>query len=176
MLIVGIDPSLSQTAMVIGSSASEFSVTLHKTKCQGDAVADRCRRYEVLVADVMRVLDPLRQAGETIRIFLEGYSFNSKFGGERLGEYGGILRWHLVDCDPLLTEVAPASLKKFVVGKGGAKKEMMLLKCFANWQYEAKGNDDADAFGLFRLGLCACGVDAPQNVAQREVLAKMQGA
>lgn len=178
LLIVGIDPSLAQTAMVIGTSPTDFLVTLHKTKPLGDRVSDRVERYAEQVHSLVAALDAYaerREAGSIrLRIFLEGYAFGCKHT-ERLCEFGGLLRWHLVDHDPELVEVAPGSLKKFVAGKGSAPKDMMLMHCLKQWGYEAQGNDDADAYGLFRLGLCACGLDEPRNNAQREVIEKLQG-
>lgn len=172
MLVVGIDPSLSKTAVVIGSGPTDFKVFLHTSKPLGDSAAARVGRYDKLVAEIMQSLHVVGE-GYGVRIFLENYSFNSKFGGEHLGEYGGLLRWHLVDHDPQLTEVAPATLKKFVTGKGVGQKEQVMLSVFKNWGYEPRGNDDADAYGLFRLGLCVCGLDEPKNQAQRECVAKV---
>ncbi len=181
MVVLGIDPSLTQTCVVCGTSPTDFTVSWHKSKPLGDTVADRVARYDRLVASIMKAVDAATLAPFTdinqaeflpCRIFIENYSFGSKWDQHSLAELGGILRWHLVDRDEALKEVAPARLKKFVCG-GGAKKEMMLMKCLQNWGYEAKGNDDADAFGLYRLGLCACGLDVPQNAAQREVIEKI---
>ena len=36
-------------------------------------------------------------------------------------------------------------------------------------------NDHADAFGLYRLGLCACGLAPMANQAQREAVEKVVG-
>ena len=177
MIVIGIDPSLSCTAVVMGRSPDSIQWSLHKSKPFGASAADRCARYDDLVASIMASIRSLlfkSEDDEKVRIFLEGYSFGSKFARETLGEFGGILRWHLVDLDEDLIEVQPTTLKKFVTGKGGAKKEQMMLKCQTTWGYEAQGNDDADAYGLFRLGCCVCGLDEPTNQAQREVVEKLK--
>ena len=177
MIVCGVDPSLSQTAIVIGTGLNDMAVYLCRTKPLGDTCMQRTTRYDQLVSEVVRCISgyPGVTNGADVHIFLEGYSFNSKFGGEKLGEYGGILRWHLVEFDTTLTEVSPATLKKFVTGKGGAKKEMMMLKVNTTWGYEPRGNDDADAYGLWRLGRCCCGLDEPKNAAQREAVATVMG-
>ena len=175
MIVIGIDPSLSCTAMVMGRSPDSVSLTLHKSKPLGASAAERCARYDDLVAGIVRAIKSHGiYESEVVRVFLEGYSFGSKFARETLGEFGGILRWHLVDFDNDLVEVQPTSLKKFVTGKGGAKKEMMMLKCQTLFGYEPQGNDDADAYGLFRLGCCVCGLAEPMNQAQREVVEKLK--
>lgn len=169
MIVCGIDPSLSQTAVVIGSGPSDFKVFNHKSKPLGASPASRVARYDALVAEIMVSIRTNRPE----RIFIEGYAFGSKMSREVLGEFGGILRWHLVEIDPLLTEISPMGLKKFVTGKGAGQKDQMMLGVYRNWGYEPHGNDDADAFGLWKMGLCICGQEEPTNQAQREAVAKV---
>ena len=169
MIVCGIDPSLSQTAVVIGSGPKDFKVFNHKSKPLGSSPASRVARYDRLVAEVMVTINSNRPD----RIFIEGYAFGAKMAREVLGEFGGILRWHLVEIDPLLTEISPMGLKKFVTGKGAGQKDQMMLGVFRNWGYEPHGNDDADAFGLWKMGLCICGQEEPTNQAQREAVAKV---
>lgn len=171
MIVCGIDPSLSQTAVVVGSGPKDFKVFGHCSKPLGDSAAARVNRYDRLVSEIMQTIE----ATAPDRIFIEGYAFGAKMKREVLGEFGGILRWHLVTIDPQLCEVSPLGLKKFVTGKGAGQKEQMMLGVFRNWGYEPSGNDDADAYGLWRLGLCVCGLDEPTNQAQREAVAKVKG-
>lgn len=184
MIVIGIDPSLTQTAVVIGTSPTDFKVTFHKSKPLGDTVRHRVQRYDNLVASVMRVIEKATINSPFVginqdeflpcRIFLENYAFGCKWDQHALAELGGLIRWHLVDRDPDLCEVAPASLKRFVTGKGTAKKEMMLMHVQKQWGYESQNSDDCDAFGLYRLGLCVCGLDEPKNQAQRDVVGKLR--
>ena len=121
--VVGIDPSLTGTAVVIGDGAlwklGEFS-----SKNAGDDVRSRVARYDALVAGVVKFIE---EHGPVAAIFIEGYSFGSNMPGKNgTVEFGGILRWHLVDLAPRVYEVAPATLKKFVTGKGNAPKNTML--------------------------------------------------
>lgn len=172
MIVCGIDPSLSQTAVVIGSGPKDFKVFSFKSKPLGASPASRVARYDGLVARIMAAIN----ANRPDRIFIEGYAFGAKMAREVLGEFGGVLRWHLVEIDPLLTEISPMGLKKFVTGKGAGQKDQMMLGVFRNWGYEPSGNDDADAFGLWKMGLCICGQEQPTNQAQREAVAKVKGA
>ena len=49
--------------------------------------------------------------------------------------------------------IAPGTLKKFVTGKGNAKKDLMLLKVYKKWGEEFEVDDLADAYGLARMAL-----------------------
>lgn len=171
MIVAGIDPSLSQTAVVLGSGPQDFKVFNFSSKPLGTSPGARVARYDGLVARIMATISEHQPE----RIFIEGYAFGAKMAREVLGEFGGILRWHLVEIDPLLTEVSPMGLKKFVTGKGAGQKDQMMLGVFRNWGYEPRGNDDADAYGLWRLGRCVCGLDEPSNQAQREAVEKVKG-
>jgi crossover junction endodeoxyribonuclease RuvC len=48
--------------------------------------------------------------------------------------------------------VAPTALKKFITGKGNAKKELMLMKIFKRYGLEFENNNLADAYALARYG------------------------
>ena len=171
--VIGIDPSLSKTAIVIGSEHRKEKVFLITSKPLGDSVCQRMSRFEQMVAGIMRTIRENTDPLSVSRIFIENYSFGSKFAREALGEFGGILRWHLVEVDPQIVEVAPTTMKKFVTGKGNGDKDAVRMHCLKNWGYESQGNDDADAYGLWRLGLCVCGLDDAMNQAQRESVKKL---
>ena len=49
--------------------------------------------------------------------------------------------------------IAPGTLKKFVTGKGNAKKDLMLLKVYKKWGVEFDNDNLADAYGLARMAL-----------------------
>jgi crossover junction endodeoxyribonuclease RuvC len=74
-------------------------------------------------------------------------------------ELGTVIRSFLHRSNLDFIEVAPTALKKFVTGKGSAKKEVMILELFKRWQREFKDNDQADAFGLMKFGEALLGQD-----------------
>ena len=49
--------------------------------------------------------------------------------------------------------VTPGELKKFITGKGQAKKDLILLNVFKRWGVEFDNSDLADAYGLSRMAL-----------------------
>lgn len=96
--------------------------------------------------------------GDIDYIFLEGYSYNSRAGKQfDVGELGGVIKcyFRLVHPKAQLVVVPPTSLKKFTVGAGNAKKELM-----REWVYRKYGigsetlktNDEVDAFALCQFG------------------------
>lgn len=166
--IIGIDPSLTRTGIAIGDER-ECWVTECTSRPRGDALADRVERYVALASHILEHVEP----AEPRAIYIEGYSFGHNHAGQRwLVEFGGVLRWHLVDVCRVV-EVPPATLKKFVTGKGNSKKETMLAHIASRWGRVFDNADLGDAFGLYRLGLVAEGIVEADNAAQREAVAKL---
>jgi Holliday junction resolvasome RuvABC endonuclease subunit len=148
-MILAIDPILVGTAVARGD-LSGIEVRRFTSQPSGQYAAARIARYDRLVAEVMDWIGP----GPYDAIFLEGYSFGSNDAhGRWITEYGGILRWHLVDRTSKLWEVSPFTLKLFAAGHGRAKKPVV-SKCLRDkYGVEFDSDDEYDAFGLFRIGL-----------------------
>lgn len=95
-------------------------------------------------------------------VVMEGYANAAKFGREIAGELGGIVKVAVLDelgKPPLI--VPPTSLKKFVTGRGNAKKNEMLLGVFKQWGVEFADDNQADAFALEKFGYAYNGWDGP---------------
>ncbi|QDU61260.1 Crossover junction endodeoxyribonuclease RuvC [Planctomycetes bacterium Pan216] len=164
--IVGIDASLTNTAVVIGDGR-EWHAKEFPSKSLGEAVADRVMRYDLLVASILDYL----KSHFINAIYIESYSFGHNLAGQsRLCELGGILRWHLVDLSNRIVEVPPTTLKKFVTGKGNAPKDVMLAHIQKRWEQLFESNDVGDAFGLYQLGLVAEGIVEPATVAMAQAV------
>lgn len=124
---------------------------------------DRFVRYSQIATKLLDIIEHTKFAG----VFIEGYSFNSKFNGVTMGEIGGILRYFLWQNDSaqVIIEVPPTSLKTFVTGRGTAKKEVMMLEVYKRWSFSPKNNDEADAYGLAMFGAVWLGIqmDLPKK-------------
>ena len=169
IIVCGIDPSIAGTAVCTGTGPQETSLQRFPTKKIGDDVGARIRRLEVLAELLMGHLEPIKPQV----IFLEHYSFGSVHGGEYLGEWGGILRWHLVAITPHVFEVAPLTIKKFITGKGAGKKDVIAGHLGKHWGRTFANDDQADAFSLYQMALVAVGAVEARNEAQREAVAKV---
>lgn len=168
IIVAGIDPSLSATAVVVGSSPDDFADELFGSTNQGDTCRQRVDRYQMLIQRIMLLIDDRQPS----LILLEGYSHGSKTSGmtqTKMSEFGGLLRLYLLDHADVI-EVPPATLKKFVLGKGTGKKDVMLKEVYKRWGYDTDSDDEADAYGLFRMGLMLAGKDEPANAKQSEAL------
>lgn len=86
-------------------------------------------------------------------VVMEGYANAAKFGREMAGELGGVVKLvtlDVINIPPVV--VPPTSLKKFVTGKGNAKKNEMLLGVFKRWGAEFTDDNQADAYSLEKFG------------------------
>ena len=173
-MIVGIDPSLKATAIVagIGPDVNQYAVCEFGSTSVGDGVRGRIARYEDLTG---RVIDWLETAAPIDAIYIEAYSFGSNDASAKyIAEYGGILRFHLVDLCPRIVEVAPMTLKKFATGKGAGKKDMIAAHLTKRYGVMFGTSDLFDAYALYRLGRVAEGLDEAQCLAQRECAEKVK--
>lgn len=171
--LTAIDPSLSGTAMCSGRQIKEERLERFPTKNQGDDVPGRLKRVGLILDGVV----PHLAAIQPKLILIEGYSMGSRNGRELAGELGFALRWHCIEHTPVILEVAPTTLKKFITGSGGAKMQKSDMKACIQKDYGrlflGNGSDDlADAFGLYLMALAAVGAVPMTNAAQREAVAK----
>lgn len=174
MICCGIDPSLSCTGVVVSDpdrGPEAYLLREFKSKSLGDDVRQRMMRFEELIG---RINTFLEDCGVT-HVFLESYSFSSKFNVTLLAEFGGLLRWHLMQYE-VVKEVAPTTLKKFVTGAGNTKgKDLFVGHVVKRYGVMLGSSDSYDAYGLWRLGRCCLAIDECDNDAQREAVAKVMG-
>lgn len=169
--IIGIDPSLTNTAVIRGD-ARDYQIATFGSTFEGDRVVERVERYDGLVAGIMDWI-----GSEPVdAIYIEAYSYGSNDARAKFSaEYGGILRWHLAELTDRIFEVAPMTLKKFCTGAGKGGKELVCAHLSRRWHVMFGSNDEFDAFGLFRLGLVAEGLYEATNQAEREAADKALG-
>lgn len=181
--VAGLDPSLRSFGMCLYDlDTGEVSMAVAGDKTPATELLDRLGRYKRLTEEVLRFLPkggPANSPPYPRLVAIEGYSYNSKGRGVGdLLEFGGILREVLVNGYQYpVTEVAPALLKKFIIGKGGGKgtdKTAMVLATYKRYGQEFDTSDEADAYGLARIAACLVGADEPATTFQREVIAKLK--
>lgn len=163
-MIVGIDPSLSGTAVMyggLGDPDPESRVFCLKSKGR-QSVRSRVDRFCCLaevVADAVRSIGPKA-------VFIEGYSFASRTAGQAsIHEYGGLLRWHLsraVTCD--IVELPPSTVKKFFSGKGNATKEQMADAAIDRYGFRSDDDNIVDAYAVWRLGCVISGAEPKDSI------------
>ena len=145
MIVLGIDPSLSNFTAISSNGNREYQI---KPKTRG---------VERLI-EIRSKLDSMIMIEATDLVVLEGYSYCSVGLTYQIGELGGIIRVRLKELGISETRgnlliVPPTKLKKFVTGKGNSKKDELMMRVLKRWGYESKNNDVADAYSLMRYGL-----------------------
>lgn len=90
-------------------------------------------------------------------VVIEGYAYAGKFNNSLQYELGACIRMRLYERSVSFVEVPPTSLKKFVTGKGNAKKDLMLLGVYKRWDFDTEDDNEADAFGLAKFGRAMIG-------------------
>ena len=115
---------------------------------------NRPRRYDTILTTLLTVLisHPIDL------VVIEGYSYMSTGQTLYLAELGGIVKHELYKREKTVVEVPPSTLKKFVTGKGNAKKDQMMLAIYKRWGTEFDNNDAADAYALAQYGRTLPGV------------------
>lgn len=166
-MIIGIDPSLTGTAVVKGPGLENWSMGRFGSDFVDDSVSQRVARYEQLVYEIMEFI----AVDSASIIMLEAYSFGSQGRARYSAEFGGILRWHLDTLTSNIHEVAPLTLKKFAVS-GKASKNVIGAHLALRYAVKFADDDAYDAFGLFAMGCVAAGKSKPLDKAQAEAVAK----
>lgn len=107
-------------------------------------------------------------------VCMEGYAAGSKFGREKAGELGAVVKLELYMSASRIfpTIVSPGGLKKFILGKGVGGKNEILLGCYKRWAVDFKNDNAADAYGLARLAE-AIHTGKTEFAYEREVIAKL---
>lgn len=173
--IISIDPSLTGTAVFIGSHPCRYHHERFSSKPLGQDTRNRILRFEDLAARVYRFC---RNAENVSHIVIEDYSYGTNDANSRyVAEYRGILGYLLSglwDRQPIIVDANIQHLKKYVTGKANTKKEFLRVETYKRWEVEFDSNDEVDAYGLYRIGLCLNGHDTPETNAQREVIQKLE--
>jgi len=170
-VILAIDPSLTGTAVVIGGPSGVYDIRRFSSHHRTDTVYHRIQRYRGLVAEVAAYIG----CQSIDAVFIEGYSLgHARPGVFQLTEYGGLLRVMLLDLTSDIYEVPPSSLKRFAAGKGNAKKPVVAKCLSVRYGVRFDTDDEYDAFGLYRLGLCVLGHAEPHGLAQCEVVEQIR--
>jgi hypothetical protein len=157
--IIGIDPSLTRTAIAMIDGCDSITTTLRGLPRLIHI------RDEVLAA-----------AGARTKLaVIEGYSMGGQRGssgvGQMLGELGGVIRVALHELGVHIIEVPPASLKKYAVGHLDQKqrdKTAMKAAAEQHMPWPIANHDEADAAFLRAIGLHLAGIPAVVATPWRE--------
>jgi len=167
MIVVGIDPSLTSTGIVVlrNNEIGKALTTKNEPKL---GTIERVRRIYEQINNVIENLSTcyvnayigdkrmIRWEPPSL-IVIEGFSYGSKGRGVFDIAYLGwrireeLERYRTEDDIPWL-EVSPSQVKQFATGKGNANKEVVLQQVYKRWGVELTDNNQADAYVLAQIG------------------------
>lgn len=169
-VVCGLDLSINSTGLCLMSADDTMTVSIRNTPSvpfyeKIKSTVDSLRGY------LYRSLHLTESA-----VFIEDYAFGFGSGKNtsnltQLAELAGIVKVYLHDRSIPTFLVSPTVLKKWVTGKGTAKKDEMRLHLFKKHRVEFTTTDECDAYGLADMGSCLLGT--PTNHS-RDVLTKTE--
>ena len=147
LVFVGIDHSMTGTGVVV----------LDQDGCIIEQKLIKTSSNDIDEKRMTHIMDELSFIPNIIRlkrVYIEGPSFASK--GQAVLQMGALhylIRIFLYRKKVKYKVVPPNTLKKFITGKGHAKKEHMLLNIYKKFGIEFEDNNIADAFSLAKMAL-----------------------
>jgi len=146
-LFVGVDPSFNSTGVVVldqyGTIIKQCNFSLQKY----EDIEEKLSKFEEKISFIPKII-------KLQSVYIEGpaYMANGQYALQ-MGALHYLLRLYLYRHTVDYKVIAPGTLKKFVTGRGNAKKDLMLLKVYKKWGEEFEVDDLADAYGLARMAL-----------------------
>jgi crossover junction endodeoxyribonuclease RuvC len=162
--VLGLDLSLTSTgAVLLKNGEVKESTTLSSSHKEQARLADL--KFKIGMA--IKFYKPELTV-------IEGYAFGRPNAMAGLAELGGVVKCSLFEMQQQILIVPPARVKKFATGRGNAKKDEVRLEVYKRWGFEAKTNDEVDAYVLARIGLAYLGYDDNLIKPQLEVIADLK--
>lgn len=154
-LFVGIDQSYSGFGLVVLDENGKLVKTKLWSFPPMDSDGERLFKIWVTFSayfyDILAGygdFEEVRSVGiEDVHVAMEDYAYGKTFNREKMGELGGIVKAAIFGNDKMVTTVPPRSLKKFLTGKGTAKKEDMVT-AVQKLEPSITNHNLADAYGL----------------------------
>lgn len=148
MTSLGLDLSLTASAAVLLEDGKIKLQELIKTKPSGKNPTEELHRL-LLIREQLLLGDKLPDIA-----VIEGLAFMAR-NTTALVQLAGLnylVRELLWSKDIPFVIVSPSTLKKFVTGRGNAKKDEMMLETYKRYHVTFKNDNSCDAYGLAKIG------------------------
>ena len=143
-IIIALDISLRETGYAIKTEQGEIITGTIKTP----KIIKDFERAKYQSDKINNLISKYYKQGKT-KIAIEGYSFGSNTNTlTQIAELVGIVKYHVYYND--YEVIPPTVIKKYITGKGNAKKDIVMMKIYKKWGREFGNNNEADAFGLLK--------------------------
>lgn len=145
MYFTGIDLSFTGTGLIILDNQKNVTFQEVITSNSKDETTERIQKI------TNRILNKLDEHNNLNGIYIEGISYGST--GKAFSQLSGLYYHTLIELEnkfpsTTIKSIPPGTLKKFITGKGNAKKDLILLNVYKKFGIEFNNSDLADAFSL----------------------------
>lgn len=150
--IVGLDLSLTATGVTIIRPHDEKPISIREVQSSGVPNAgypDHLARIRTLCRRIVETATATAEDGDTILFAMEGPAFAATTGYQH--ERSGLwyLVYHLLSKQGPFVIIEPTRLKRYVTGKGNAKKDVVLTTVVRNFPaLPILTNNEADSLAL----------------------------
>jgi crossover junction endodeoxyribonuclease RuvC len=166
--VIGLDLSLTGTGYAGPDGTRLITTTGHRD----DTLVQRAQRLTTIVVTILGLVDE----HDPHLIVIEAPSLGQgRQGGthDRSGLWWLVVHDLVVAGEPVI-EVPPATLKKYVTGKGNASKTDISHELIKRFDVDIRDDNQADAFALRALGLDLLGHPlAPMPATNRAALERL---
>ena len=172
MFYIGMDLSLECSGLsIINDNGTTVLTAAIKSNRLGDNIEDRFERYYNILDQIVVILESYMNKISCIAI--EQISYGSQGRIVQLAESATLIKDYVLkgknkDCN--IIEVAPKSLKKFILGKveskGKNSKKLIVEK--VNYEYNEKIEDDNIADSLVLAQIAKCYFETKNNICEKE--------
>lgn len=169
---LGLDLSLTGTGVIILEGGKIVKQHLIKSKPVGDLPLNELIRIRKIIYEIESVL---LEKLPTVAV-IEGLAFMVRNATAlvQLSALNYMTRELLHKYGVPFVIVAPTSLKKFITGSGGSKKDVMLMETYKRYGVTILDDNENDAFGLAKIGEEMFGKQDKLPVFQQEVLSLLK--
>lgn len=147
-LYVGLDPSLTGFGVAAVGAGVDTTWLIRPKKSGVDRLLEISYNLADLFAELQQHGDPIADVAieDTVR---------ASYASSVLGELAGVVK---TTCNTVLQgqarypiKVPPSTLKKFVTGRGNAKKVEIVLSVYKHFGKEIRDDNEADAYVLAKI-------------------------
>jgi crossover junction endodeoxyribonuclease RuvC len=166
-IVIGIDPSLTASGVIILDDGKLVLEKVIKSKPSGDRPIDEVRRISTIVDEIVAQFIGF---GTPTIVAMEGLAFMAR-NTSALVQLAGLnymIRNELRTRGIPFVIVTPSTLKKFVTGHGNAPKDVMMLETYKRFGVSFMDNNICDAYGLAQVAYVLSGGKSSTTKEQRE--------
>jgi len=157
-IVIGLDLSLTATGLVVVSDDPNLNTfPQHLKKEILDQILITSTPKEETTPRIIRISARVMEAIVKYKpnvVIIEGPAFGVQKSSSifTLGELAGLVKSSMYAMQQSFVIVTPSALKKWITGKGNAKKDLMLLKVYKRFGVEFSDDNLCDAYSLAKYG------------------------